>query len=97
MSEYRKATRTEKILGVFFTILWIVSWFLACWFFTLQFFFTGLFAFILGWVIDESRKIKPKTSEELNQELTELQNRATKKSIKKLRKHLKKTTRRTNK
>jgi hypothetical protein len=40
--------KRDRIFLRLFGLLWIVSWFLACWIYSWQLFFTGLFAFALG-------------------------------------------------
>ena len=90
MSKYRKATMSENIFERSLFILWVVSWFAACWIFSIQFFFTGLFAFILFVIHANGRVIKPKTVEEINEEQVKLTNQQLKKFLKSLEKETKK-------
>lgn len=92
MNKLRKATMFENLFEKSFFILWIVSWFAACWIFPLQFFFTGLFAFILCAITVTTREIKPKTHKEKLEELNTFRMKQTKKSVKEFRKYLKEQT-----
>ena len=39
--------KAKQLCG-WFTLLWILSWFSAIWIFHLEFFLTGIFAFVLA-------------------------------------------------
>ena len=43
--------KTDKIIVCVLTYCWIASWFIACWIYTSQLFFTGLFCLTLGIIL----------------------------------------------
>jgi len=52
----KKLYEALRTIGSFFTILWIVAWFGACWVYHLQLFFTGLFSLFLSYVCYDAKK-----------------------------------------
>lgn len=41
---------STKTVSGFFAVVWMVSWFMACWMNTGQLFFTGAFALLLSYL-----------------------------------------------
>ena len=52
-----KGENYEIVAGVFI-LTWIICWFLAIWIFHIQFFLTGLFCFVLGWIFYGTGKME---------------------------------------